>query len=400
MDIICFANDWAGDRLSKKQVMLRLARHHRILWINAINNRRPQLAKKDFGRILVKLRDFTRGLRQVEENIWVLAPIYLPFHGHPALRALNRRLLRLQIRWAQRRLRFQSPVTYTFVPTSAQVVGQLGESAVVYHCVDEYAAFSDAAPEVAELERVLLRRADLVLVCSGPLLEAKRPFNPNTYLVTHGVDYDHFRRAADPATPVAEELRGLTGPILGFHGWVADWVDIHLIGELARLRPEWQIVLVGRADGDLSPVRGLANVHVLGMRPYERLPEYLRGFDIALLPFVINKLTLSSNPLKLREYLAAGLPVVAAPLPEVVRMGGLVELASTAGEYAERIESYLSRGVRGPDSARAARMAAESWDAKTGVIERLMQQVLAPRLAGHLPAPPRATATKGASEIG
>ncbi len=394
MDIICFANDWGGDRLSKKQVMLRLARRHRVLWINAINTRRPRVAKKDMGRVLEKLRDFTRGLRQVQDNIWVLAPIYVPFHGRPAWQALNRRLLRWQIRRATRRLHFTAPVTYTFVPTSAPVVGGLGEAAVVYHCVDEYAAFSDAAAEVGPLERDLLAKSDLVIVCSTPLLEEKSKHHPDVRLLTHGVDYDHFRRSAEPDTPVAEELRSLPHPVLGFHGWVADWVDLKLIAGVARLRPEWSIVLVGRADGDLAPVRGLANVHVLGLRSYERLPEYLHGFDVALLPFVINDLTLASNPLKLREYLAAGLPVVAAPLPEVKRMGALVALASSAEEYVSRIESYLARGVHGPSLERAQAMAGESWEAKATEIEGWLR-ALTPAGAA---APAKANAARGARD--
>ncbi len=378
-DIICFANDWSGDPLSKKQVMLRLARQHRVLWINSMNNRRPRLARKDFRRVFEKLRDFRHGLKQVQERIWVLAPLYVPFHRRAFVRSFNRRILGWQIGRALQRLRFMQPITYAFLPSSADVVGTLGERLIVYHCVDEYGAFSDAAGEIRERERELLAKADLVLVCSSPLVSSKREHNPRTYLVTHGVDYEHFRRATEDSTPVAPELRALPRPILGFHGMVADWVDLSLIGELARLRPEWSIVLVGRVDTDLAPIRGLHNVHVLGHRPYERLPEYLRGFDVALLPFVANELTRNANPLKLREYLAAGLPVVAAPLPEVARMAkmdGLVSLAATAEEYARHITTLLEQGVVGPSRHRSEKMADESWDCKVAEIERLLATAL------------------------
>ena len=167
MDIICFANDWAADPLSKKHVMVRLGRKHRILWVNSINNRRPRVARKDIGRALQKLADFRRGLVHVDERIWVLTPVYLPFHGHPVARLLNRRMLGWQIRRAMRRLGFGRRLTYTFVPSSADVVGTLGERYTVYHCVDEYSAFSDAAGEIRDRERELLGKADLVLVCSS-----------------------------------------------------------------------------------------------------------------------------------------------------------------------------------------------------------------------------------------
>jgi len=223
----------------------------------------------------------------------------------------------------------------------------------------------------------LLAKAGLVLVCSSPLLESKQKHNPRTHLVTHGVYYAHFRRATEAATPIAPELSNLPRPILGFHGLIADWVDLPLMAQLARLQPQWSFVLVGRVDTDLRAIQGISNVHVIGHRPYERLPEYLRGFDIALLPFVVNELTLNSNPLKLREYLAAGLPVVATPLPEVARMGGLVSLATTAEDYIREISGLMQKGALGPSRARSEKVADESWDYKVKEIERLLDDALA-----------------------
>jgi glycosyltransferase involved in cell wall biosynthesis len=383
-DIICFANDWKADPLSKKQIMLRLARNNRILWVNSLHNRRPQLARKDARRAFQKIREFLCGVNKVQANIWQVTPLYLPFLGSAWIRRLNTHLLRFQLRFALFRIRFRNPITWTYTPSSAGVVGTLGESLVVYHCVDEFGAFSDAAPEIREHERELMRKSDLVLVSASDLLKTKSEHNPKTFLVTHGVDYEHFRRATDEATPVAPELRDLPRPILGFHGLIADWVDLPLLGELARMRPQWSIVLVGRGDTDLSPIQGLSNVHVLGHRPYERLPEYLRGFDIALLPFVVNELTMAANPLKLREYLAAGLPVVAAPLPEIARFEGLVSLASTAQEYSQKIEVLLAAKRTGPSRERSEQMAGESWDAKIAEIERLLASVLS-NGSGHRP---------------
>jgi glycosyltransferase involved in cell wall biosynthesis len=376
-DVVCFANDWSADPLSKKQVMTRLARRHRILWVNSINNRRPRIAQKDLRRVLQKLGDFSKGLKQADSQIWVLSPLFIPFHGRPAVRRLNRWLLGWQIRRALHRLKFRQPVTWTFVPSSADVVGTLGERLVLYHCVDEYTAFSDAAPEIREREQELLAKSGLVVVCSTALLESKQKTNPRTHLVTHGVDYEHFRKATDGNAQAAGELAALPRPILGFHGLIADWVDLPLLAELARMRPQWSIVLVGRADTDLSAIQGVANIHVLGHRPYASLPEYLRGFDVALLPFVNNELTINANPLKLREYLAAGLPVVATPIPEVARLAPPVRLASTAQEYAAQIEALLKEGHTGPSRARSDEVARESWDYKVAEMETLVGKALA-----------------------
>ena len=372
--MICFANDWYADPLSKKHLMLLFARNRRILWINSVNNRRPRMASKDFRRVFQKLAGFRRGLLQVDKGIWVLTPLYIPFHGHPAIRELNRRLLGAQIRRALAQLQIRRAITYTFAPTSADVAGTLGEKTIVYHCVDEFSAFSDAGAEVAERERELLGKADVVLCSAAGLYERKKGHNPHTYLVTHGVDYEFFRKATSADTPVAPELQSLPKPVLGFTGLLADWVDLALLAELAKRRPDWSIVLIGRSEVDLKVFEGLSNVHLLGHRPYNRLPEFLRGFDVALLPFVNNELTVNANPLKLREYLAAGLPVVASPIPEVARYAGLVTLASTAEEYEREIDALLKRGGMGPSAARSARMASESWDAKVIEIEKLLRQ--------------------------
>jgi glycosyltransferase involved in cell wall biosynthesis len=380
-NIICFANDWGADPLSKKQVMRRMARKHRILWVNSINNRRPRLARKDFGRVLHKLTHFYHGLTQVDERIWVLAPLYIPFHSVRLLRIVNRKLLGWQIRRAARRLGIENPITWACVPNAADVVGTLGEKCVVYYCVDEYAAFSDAGPEVRFRERDLLKKSDLVFVCSDYLRDGKLKFNLDTHLVTHGVDFEHFSRAAEESTRVAEEIRGLPRPILGFHGLLADWVDLEIVGEVARQRPAWSLVLIGKVETDLSPIQNLPNVHLLGHRPYELLPEYLRGFDIAVLPFVCNELTFNSNPLKLREYLAAGLPVVAAPLPEVTKFNDLVSLARTPDEYIRAVERLLQRGETGPSQERSRMMLPESWETKISQMEELLERALARKTA-------------------
>lgn len=372
--MICFANDWYADPLSKKHLMLRFARNRRILWINSVNNRRPRMAGKDFRRVFQKLTEFRQGLVNVQEGVWVLTPLYIPFHGNSVIRELNRKLLGAQIRRALAKLKIRKAITYTFAPTSADVAGTLGEKAIVYHCVDEFSAFSDAGAEVAERERELLGKADVVLCSAAGLYESKKAHNPHTYLMTHGVDYEFFRKSTSADTPVAPELLALPKPILGFTGLLADWVDMALMAELAKRRPEWSIVLIGRSEVDLKILDGLSNVHLLGHRPYSRLPEFLRGFDVALLPFVNNELTVNANPLKLREYLAAGLPVIASPIPEVVRYAGLVALASTPDEYEREVLAILNRGESGPSAARSEKMASESWDAKVEEIEELLRR--------------------------
>src|SRR5579883_1308308 len=281
-DIICFSNDWDGDPLSKKHIMQRLAKRNRILWVNSIGNRNPTASVQDIRRVIKKLRDFTSGSKNVEQGIHVVAPLAIPFHGSAAARWINRKALQWSIQRACRKLGFTRPITWSFVPASAEVAGSLGESALVYHCVDENTGFTGTDKDaIRTLEQQLMEKSDYVFVSSDVLLKSKRQHNPNTFLVTHGVDVPHFRKACDPTTTVPDEIRRLPKPVIGFFGLIADWVDLDLIGFLARSRPQWSFVLIGKVVTNLKAVEGLPNVYLPGQKPYASLPAYAKGFDVA-----------------------------------------------------------------------------------------------------------------------
>lgn len=370
-DFICFSNDWEGDPLSKHQIVKRLARRNRVLWINSTGTRNPTFSAYDAKRAWKKLRQFFRGCREVAENIFVFSPLAIPFHGSAFARSFNRRLLAWSLRRACRKLGFERPVTLTFVPTSVGVAGSLGEDAVIYYCVDEYSEFSGTdKAAMLEMEKRLIERSDLVIVSASRLYETKRPYNSNTVLITHGVDVQHFRKACFEETPLPADCPKASGPVIGFFGLIGDWVDLEVVRYLAVARPRWSFVLLGDPVTNTDALTGLANVYLLGRRSYQSLPGYCKSFDAAILPFVVNELTIAANPLKLREYLAAGLPVVATPIPEVRKLGGMVNAATTGQEYLEQIEELLSAGERGPKMARSKRMDSESWDAKVEELSR------------------------------
>lgn len=220
-----------------------------------------------------------------------------------------------------------------------------------------------------------MEKADLVVVSASRLYEAKCGWNANTVLVTHGVDVDHFRTACIRGTPVPEDAEALPGPVIGFYGLIEDWVDIDVIRHMATSRPEWSFLMIGEVKTDTSSVRKLPNVHFTGRRDYKTLPGYCKKFDIAVLPFVVNELTLAANPLKLREYLAAGLPVVATPLPEIRKLGDLVRHATTPEEFLARCDALLDEGKRGPDLAISLQMDTESWDRKVEALSDFISRL-------------------------
>jgi glycosyltransferase involved in cell wall biosynthesis len=361
-DIVCFSNDWNGDPLSKTHLMRLLANDNRILWINSIGYRMPAVKAADARRLFRKLLAAMQPIREVERNIYVFNPIALPIYGKPWAARFNRLILRLQVKRAMRRMGFKKVINWMFLPSAVVVAGELGEETLIYHCVDEFSAFSGNSPRaIAAMERELMERANLVIVSSQLLLESKQEFNGNTSLVRHGVDWNHFRRAIDPATEAPVDIAALPKPVLGFFGLIADWVDFDLLAHVARKFPEGSLVLIGNVTTDVRRLREIPNVHFLGRRQYEQLPAYCKGFDVALMPFLINTLTLNSNPLKVREYLAAGLPVVSTAIPEVEAVG-LCHIAADSEEFVAQIRRVLAD--RQSRSERSDAIRSESWESR------------------------------------
>jgi glycosyltransferase involved in cell wall biosynthesis len=339
-----------------------LARDNRVLWVNSIGYRAPTASKADISRAFKKLKAATNSLSEPERNIFVLNPIAIPVYGRPRIRNLNRALLRFQVKRAMRQLGFEQPINFVFNPAAAVVAGALGEKQILYYCVDEYTEFSGvSSSSLAELEQQLLRQSDLVIVSAERLYQSKVKTNPRTVLIRHGVDFDHFRKALDPETIVPEEIRDLPHPVIGFFGLIADWVDLELMAEVAKRYPNGSMVLVGKATTDTSVLEQLSNVHLLGRKPYASLPAYCKGFDVALMPFRINELTLNANPLKVREYIAAGLPVVSTAIPEVEVLG-LCRIGRDHPSFIQEVELALQDP--GPSVARSESIRSESWGAR------------------------------------
>jgi glycosyltransferase involved in cell wall biosynthesis len=400
VDIICFANDWDGDPLSKKHIMRRLARRGaRVLWVNSLGNRAPKLGSRgDRMRALRKAKRFiesaARGPRPVDDNIWVLDPMAAPFYGSALAARANGALVGLHVRAAAARLGLRDTVHYTFVPASAWVAGRIGERVLVYHAADEYGAFDGAAPDaINALEDALLTRADLYVACSAPLLDGKAGRCRRSLLVRHGVEHDHFARALDAATPLPPALARLAGPVVGFIGLVAEWVDLRLLGRIAdRLAAEGggSVAVVGDIRGapadSVAALAARPNVLLAGRQPYAELPGWCRGFAVATLPFVVNELTRHANPLKLREYLAAGLPVVSTDIPESHALARLcpdgLEVAGGEG-FIAAVCARARAADAGPRPERSRAVAGESWDGKVAELAAAIEDTLSSKEHAH-----------------
>jgi len=357
------------------QVARRLAaRGHRVLFVESVGLRPPAplASSHDLRRTLARLRGFAAGVREVAPRLHVLSPV-VPVVGPQALRAVALLALAHGAARAARRLRFERPVLWAFLPTALPLADRLAPRALVYHCVDHYAANPGVdAAWVDTLERRMLARADVVFATSAPLAERLRASGATEVtLVPNVADVALFARAHEPlAEP--PELAGLARPRALYVGNLAAYrVDAALLGAAADAAGS--LVLVGpvglgetaAASPALRALLARPNVAALGSRPPEALPALMRHCDVGLVPFLENDHTRASLPLKLWEYLAAGLPVVATPLPSLQELGaaGTLRLAAGPAAFADAVRAAATE----PTARRAERLAlarAHDWPAR------------------------------------
>lgn len=299
-----------------------------------------------------------------------------------ALKDLLDTLLRLQggakpIFW------FYSPMMFGFAK-------HVEAAAVVYDCMDELANFRFAPPGLKGLEAELIERADVVFTGGESLYAAKRDRHDNIHAFPSSVDVAHFAQAREGLAS-AGDLAALPGPRLGFYGVVDERIDLALLEEVAKSRPDWSLVMVGPlAKISAEDLPRVSNLHFVGQRDYADLPAYLAGWDVALMPFAINEATRFISPTKTPEYLAAGIPVVSTAITDVVATyGGLdaVRIAATPAEFIAACEAALALE---PDAWRPAvdeKLAAMSWDRTFDQMSRLVNEAMcAERPVIRLPA--------------
>ncbi len=272
-------------------------------------------------------------------------------------------------------------ILWFYTPMAMSFAAHLQPQATIFDCMDELSAFKFAPPELIENEKNLLEKADLVFTGGQSLYEAKKDRHERVFAFPSSIDVAHFTSARTVETEPADQ-KSISHPRLGFCGVIDERMDIVLLAEMANLRPDWQFVMLGPvakiAPEDL-PRR--SNIHYLGSKKYDELPEYLAGWDIALMPFALNESTKFISPTKTPEYLAAGKPVVSTAIRDVVRPyadENLVAIASTAEEFVAATEKILERGNSDEWLARADEfLSKNSWDKTFARMNELIDETVA-----------------------
>ncbi len=275
-------------------------------------------------------------------------------------------------------------VLWAYHPGFVNLLGQCGEAFAVYDCVDDYAEQTRDDPRRHTLfrkqdERVG-RASRLVFATTTPLFERHSSWNPRTHLVPNTGDFGHFASAVDRAQ-IAEELTGLSRPVIGFAGNLLESkVDLDLVQTVAARRPDWTILLIGPAEPALErrlrQSMGSTNVRWIGARPYAQLPRFIAAFDVGVIPYASNAYTRSCFPLKLYEYLAAGKAVVATGLPELSGREPDVVVADSVDGFVAAVERALTDSAERAVRRRQAIAATNTWETRAGRLLELVEEQL------------------------
>lgn len=363
-DMIVFGEDWGAHPSSTQHIFKHLAQDRQVLWINSIGLRRPKLGLSDLKRLVAKGRSILNRTKTKPTlyDVNTLAPKAIPWPGNPVANFCNRKILGHQIKQKLQEIEISKPILWTSLPTAIDVIDQFNEKAVVYYCGDDFSALDgvDHAP-VIECEKRLSEKADLILVASDKLAE-KFPTD-KTYILPHGVDFEAFSKPA----PRSIECQG-NKPIAGFYGSIAPWVDIDLIAQTAHMMPHWEFMFVGPIKTDLSALKGLSNIKLISAQTHDKLPGFVQHWQAALLPFKDTPQIRACNPLKLREYLASGTPVITTDFPALSSYKGFVDIIQTPDELKRALETAHPKSNQG-DCVRA-----ESWQFRAQTVDDLLCQ--------------------------
>ena len=372
--VVYFGNDWfAENRTSSHHVAQRLAAHMPVLYVDSPGMRAPQASGRDLRRAWRKLREALRAPQRVGEGLWRCTVPQLPFRRVPGVPLFNRLFSQWALRRAMKVLGPRQRISWFVTPHPGFLARRLGERFCVYYCIDDYAAHPGVDAEViAASDLALTRAADLVFVAPPALVATKQAQNPQTRFSPHGVDARLFAQASDPATTLPPAAQGIAGPVVGYFGSIHEWIDVELIAWLAQQRPQWTFLLVGYAAIKVPALEALPNVVLAGAQPYATLPAWAKAFDVAIIPYRRNRQVENANPLKLREYLATGKPIVAVGNPEIERFASLVRIANDRDAFLAALDQSIADGPMHGAAERMAAVADQTWDRR---VEDVLREV-------------------------
>lgn len=402
--IICIApRDWHGLWKEAQSIMSRIALDNRVLYFDPGRDSQESMV----GEMLDNLPNFfSLRTEQVQENLTVIAsPSVVPYaRSHlprpllqvmvPGVARINAEVLIRHVHRAMQALKVVSPILWLYGPYHASLVGKFGEKLACYMNYDEFANYltnSRVKELVRRYDDQLTSLVDVVFATSRAQCKVREAINPHTYFIPNAVDFDLFNRALMPDLPIPQDIAGLRRPIIGYAGRMARQIDIELLHRVAATYPNCSLVLIGPDElpscPDEQALRASPNVFFLGWKQPSELPNYLRVFDAALIPYRLEGHVLSGYPTKLHEYLAAGRSVVATAMPELLPYRDVLHIAENNDDFVVKVGEAMRDNAPSAVEARVAVARENTWDRRVEDIYRHLEPFLSGVIARRTPHP-------------
>ncbi|MDM8559883.1 glycosyltransferase [Candidatus Parabeggiatoa sp. HSG14] len=380
--VIHFGNvDWWYHNRGHSSIRMatRIAQHVPIVWINSIGMRLPMPGKTEIAwtRYWRKLKSLTRGLkRDPKSGMYIYSPIFVPLYS-PAMLKFNGRLLSLQVKFLCRHLKIKHPSALVSMPTMTPAV-ELGKwIKVVFERCDDFSTLPEADKEqIWVLEKRLLEISDAAAYVHEELMEREVGLVKKSILIGHGVDFEQFvaaRPLVGARIPIPDAMRDLPKPIIGFYGGIDDYrMDVELMIKVARHIYPGTLLLIGPKQMDLSKILAEKNVKHIDQIPPDELAAHAAHFDVGIIPFLQNEFNKMCNPIKLKEYLALGYPIVVMQLPAFEAYESLIYTANSHKEFLVGIDKALKESDQLLIEKRRAAVSGSSWDKVAAQVAKLL----------------------------
>jgi glycosyltransferase involved in cell wall biosynthesis len=375
MDVICFGGEdwWYHNRAhTDMQLMRRFSRAGTTVYVNSIMMRKHRIigGSRFTEKLIRKVRSILKGLKKSDAGFWIYSPFTLPIHHISWARPLNEAMLGYQMRRLIRKLHLSTPVVWVACPAACDTSIKMEKAKLVYQRTDRYEDDPNVDRDaILGYDRKLKANADITVYVNRLLYEQEVAQCKKALLLDHGVDYEMFA-TAESNTEKPEDIAGIKRPIVGYFGALdGHKIDVGFLDAVAERLADMSFVFIGKPSVDCSGLSARKNVWLLGQKTYEQIPHYGKCFDVAILPWKISKWTEAANPIKFKEYLALGKPVVSTPsFSELQQYRDVVYEASSPEEFAECIRKAYSEDSAELVKKRRHRVAENSWDSKAELV--------------------------------
>lgn len=375
--IVCLSTSCYHPFPTRKQhVMNRISADEILYFDPPVTYLAPLKDKSAWKRLFM----YRKPGERARDNLTVYAtPPVLPFFNKNRLiNKINQRRIARFVRKKMKLHGFENPILWCYSPTSADAAPYIPHSALVYDCVDRHSAYKGFIDEetVNTLEKNLSEQANTVFATAIGLYDTLAEYNENAVMLPNGVNFEHFNSAANETFEVPSDMKDIKHPIMGFVGMLQECIDYDKIELIAKSRPDWSVVLIGKPlpGVNLDHLKQYNNIHFLGMKRYDDLPAYIQNFDVCLNVFRDGNLSRDVSPLKFYEYLATGKPVVSTPQPEqVLGYSDSVYIARGSADFITKCEEAMNEPNDEKRSLRITYARACSWDARVREMEEILK---------------------------